>query len=104
MNGTLLATGAGVIDSLEIDGSLGVTGQIIAADLDAQNQPLPDTGNIGSLIIGSDDTTSIESVDGSITTGDLDDLNVNGDVGDDGQIIVGSLDSRHDRRRHERPD
>src|SRR5262249_15015966 len=67
------------------------TGQIIAADLDANDQPLPDTGNIGTLIIGSDDTPTTESADGSIVTGDLDDLNVNGDV--NSAIQVGNLDS-----------
>jgi len=89
--GTVIATGAGDIDYLEIDGSLADSGQITAADLDTNNQPLPDTGNIGTLIIGSDDTPTTETADGNIVTGDLDDLNVNGDV--NGTIHVGNLDS-----------
>ena len=89
--GTIIATGAAQIDYLQIDGSLGPDAQIIAADFDAQDQPLPDSGNITTLLIGSDDTTDVESADGNIITGELNDLTINGDI--NGTIQVGTLDS-----------
>ena len=95
MNGLIEATGQGEIGTLIVGGSLG--GDIVAGD-DVQLNPdgsysvATDTGNIGSLIIGTDEGEP-DSLDGSVTTGSLDNLNVNGDVGDDGQIIVGNLDS-----------
>jgi hypothetical protein len=98
MNGLIEATGQGEIDSLSIGGSVGADADIVAADgvvLDANNNVVsvtPDTGNIGSLLIGTNGGAT-DSVDGGVTTGNLTDLNVNGSVGDTGTVQVGSLDS-----------